>query len=198
LQLSLFARVEANDAIQLAEETMKRLTRNFSIFMTVVALAIVVLMSAQLHAQTAVLGDQVRRELNKLPFITAFDYDDFEVTGDTVRLTGAVTKPWDKTDAEALVKKSPAVATIVNDIEVLPLSRFDDAVRVNAYRALFNFNSTLYRYRVGANAPIRIIVRNGHLTLEGFVNREMDRQIAESLARQVPNTFSVTNKLKIG
>src|SRR5690349_15156619 len=117
---------------------MKRLARNIP---ALLASALLVFSMTASRAQAAVADDQVRRELNKLPFITAFDYIHYEVTGDTVHLSGSVTKPWDKTDAEAMVKKVPGVSTVVNDIEVLPLSRFDDAVRLNAYRTLFNGNS---------------------------------------------------------
>ena len=148
--------------------------------------------------QTTDRGELVRRELNKLPFITVFDRIEYEVTGDAVRLTGSVLKPWNKTDAEQLVSRIPGVSNVVNEIEVLPLSRFDNQIRLNAYRLLFNRNSTLQRYRIGSNAPIRIIVRNGHLALEGFVGSEFDKRVAEILARQVPNTFSVTNNLRIG
>ena len=144
------------------------------------------------------LGDQVRKELNKLPFITVFDRMDYEVTGDIVRLTGQVTKPWHKSDAEKLVKRLAGVTTVVNEIEVLPLSRFDDQVRMATYRALFHSNSSLQHYRIGSNAPIRIIVRNGHISLEGFVGSQFDKTMAEALARHVPNAFSVTNNLKIG
>ena len=174
---------------------MKRMARKIP---TLLAPVLIMLSLVAVRANAAVSDDEVRRELNKLPFITAFDYIHYEVTGDTVRLSGSVIKPWDKTDAEAMVKKISGVSNVVNDIEVLPLSRFDDAVRLNAYRTLFNGNSSLMRYRLGSNAPIRIIVRNGHLTLEGFVSSEMDRRIAEMLVRQVPNVFSVTNNLKIG
>lgn len=149
-------------------------------------------------AQPADRAELVRKQLNKLPFITVFDRIDYEITGDTVRLTGEVTKPWDKTDAEKLVKQVDGVASVVNDIEVLPLSRFDDAIRMNAFRALFNGNSALLRYRVGSYAPIRIIVKNGHLSLEGYVGSEFDKRYAESQVRSVPNVFTVTNNLKIG
>lgn len=144
------------------------------------------------------LGDQVRRQLNKLPFITVFDRMDYEITGDTVRLTGAVTRPWLKSGAEAVVKKIEGVSTVINQIEVLPLSRFDDQIRGATYRALFHRNSPLHRYNVGSNGSIRIIVSNGHVTLEGFVTSKMDSQLAEMAARQVPGTFSITNHLKIG
>ena len=178
---------------------MKILTKGFSIFALAMALAVAAAPASwSAAAQATDRGEQVRKQLNKLDFITVFDSIDYQITGDTVRLTGYVTKPWDKTDAERLVKKVDGVASVVNDIEVLPLSRFDDAIRINAYRTLFDRNSSLLRYRVGSYAPIRIIVKNGHLTLEGNVGSKFDKQYAESLVRNVPNVFSVTNNLKVG
>jgi len=162
-------------------------------------LAIVLTAGAAWSSATgSYMDNQVRRELNKLPFITVFDHMNYEITGDTVRLTGAVTRPWLKNDAETVVKKIEGVSTVINQIEVLPLSRFDDQIRHATYRALFNRNSSLHHYNVGSNSSIRIIVNNGHVALEGFVTSQMDSQLAEMAVRQVPGTFSITNHLKIG
>ena len=174
-------------------------TKKVSMFVLALALAIATAPASwSAAAQSPDRDELVRKQLNKLDFITVFDSINYEITGDTVRLTGYVTKPWDKADAEQLVKKVDGVASVVNDIEVLPLSRFDDSIRINAYRTLFNRNSALTRYHIGSYAPIRIIVKNGHLTLEGYVGSEFDKRYAESLVRTVPNTFSITNNLKVG
>ena len=45
--------------------------------------------------------------------------------------------------------------------------------------------------------PISIIVKNGHITLEGVVDTEFDKNIAGTLAGQVPLAFSVTNNLVV-
>ncbi len=87
------------------------------------------------------------------------------------------------------------VERVVNNIEVLPLSSFDDSVRVNTYRALARTGG-LYRYLMGANPSLRIIVNRGHLTLEGVVANEGDRNLANIIANGVPGVFSVTNNLR--
>ncbi len=83
-----------------------------------------------------------------------------------------------------------------NRIEVLPLSRFDDQIRVAVARAVFGYSS-LYRYGMGAQPSIRIIVNNGAVTLEGEVASEADRNLAAIRANGVPGVFSVTNHLKV-
>ena len=64
------------------------------------------------------------------------------------------------------------------------------------YRAIYS-NTTLNQYALRAVPPIHIIVDNGHVTLEGVVARQMDKQIAGMQAKSVPNVFSVTNNLRV-
>jgi hyperosmotically inducible periplasmic protein len=45
--------------------------------------------------------------------------------------------------------------------------------------------------------PIRIIVKNGHVTLEGVVDNEGDKNIANIQANTVSGVFSVTNNLQV-
>jgi hyperosmotically inducible protein len=85
---------------------------------------------------------------------------------------------------------------VINNIQVLPVSSFDDSIRARAYRAVFRSGS-LYRYAMGANPSIHIIVNRGHITLEGVVSNKMDSQLAYMAARGVPGAFSVTNNLRI-
>jgi hyperosmotically inducible protein len=94
------------------------------------------------------------------------------------------------------VAKVPGVARVVNNIEVLPLSSFDDAIRVRTYRAVFR-TSSLYRYALGANPSIHIVVNRGRVTLEGVVANKMDSQLAYIAANSVPGVFGVTNNLRV-
>jgi hyperosmotically inducible protein len=84
----------------------------------------------------------------------------------------------------------------VNNIEVLPLSSFDDSIRARTYRALFGWNSPLFRYGRGVNPSVHIVVNGGHVTLEGVVSNEGDRRMAYILANGVSGVFSVTNNLR--
>jgi hyperosmotically inducible protein len=151
----------------------------------------------QAPATPPALNAQVRRQLLRLPFYSVFDDLTYAVNGDTVTLSGQVTRPTLKSDAEAVVKRIAGVGAVVNQIEVLPLSPADTRLRWAAYRALFHPNSPLLRYGLGADPAIHIIVENGHLTLKGTVSSEADKQIAGMYMRSVPGFFSVTNDLKV-
>ena len=141
------------------------------------------------------LSKQVRHELVMLPYFGVFDNLAYKVEGGTVTLYGQVVRPSTRKDAERRVAKIKGVERVVNQIEVLPLSSFDDSVRVNTYRALAR-SGGLYRYLMGANPSLRIIVNRGHLTLEGVVANEGDRNLANVVANGVPGVFSVTNHLR--
>ncbi len=147
--------------------------------------------------QPASLADKVRHELVMLPYYGVFDNLAFEIeSGNAVVLTGQVTKPVLKSDAENVVRRIEGVTSVVNNIEVLPLSSMDDSIRWATYRAIFS-RPGFERYADQALSPIRIIVKNGNITLEGVVASQLDKTVAEMAARSVPFTFGVTNKLTI-
>lgn len=139
--------------------------------------------------------EKIRKELVTLPYYGVFDNLAYKVEGNTVTLYGQVVRPSTRKDAAQRVAHIPGVAQVVNNIEVLPLSSFDDSVRVQTYRAVFRAGS-LYRYAMGANPSLHIIVKNGHVTLEGVVGNNGDRQLAYIAANGVPGVFSVTNHLR--
>ena len=140
---------------------------------------------------------EVRHELVMLPFYGVFDNLSYKVDADgTVTLLGQVARPTLKSDAENVVKRIEGVEKVVNNIEVLPLSSNDDRIRRATYRAIYG-NEALSEYQLRAVPPIHIIVNNGHITLEGVVARQMDKQIAGIQANSVPGAFSVTNNLVV-
>ncbi len=142
------------------------------------------------------LADEVRHELVMLPYYSVFDDLSYQVNGSTVILYGDVVRPVLKSDAEHAVKRIPGVTNVVSNINVLPLSPMDDRIRVAAYRTIFRSGS-LYRYALGANPSIHIIVNNGHVTLRGVVDNEGDRNLAFIRANGLPGVFSVTNELRV-
>ena len=151
--------------------------------------------SNQINARVA---EEVRHELAMLPYYSVFDWIEGQMTSrDTVVLRGQVTRPTTKSDAEYRVKKIESVSKVVNQIETLPLSPSDDAIRIAMYRAIFKYDGPLFRYATQARSPIHIIVNNGRVTLKGFVSNDADKQIAYTYARGVPNVFEVTNELKV-
>ena len=140
---------------------------------------------------------EVRHELVMLPFYGVFDNLAYKVDPDgTVTLLGQVARPVLKSDAENVVKHIEGVEKVVNNIEVLPTSINDDQIRRAAYRAIYG-NEVLSQYQLRAVPPIHIIVKNGHITLEGVVARSMDKQIAGVQANTVQGAFSVTNNLVV-
>jgi hyperosmotically inducible protein len=141
------------------------------------------------------LAKQVRHELVMLPYFGVFDNLAYQIEGSRVTLYGQVVRPSTRTDAERRVAKIKGVEQVVNRIEVLPLSSFDDSVRYSTFRALARTGG-LYRYLMGANPSIHIIVDRGHLTLEGVVSNKADKNLAYVVARGVPGAFSVTNNLR--
>ncbi|HEX8137974.1 MAG TPA: BON domain-containing protein [Pyrinomonadaceae bacterium] len=139
--------------------------------------------------------EKIRKELVTLPWYGVFDNLAYKVEGGTVTLYGQVVRPTTRSDAGARVARIPGIERVVNQIEVLPLSPFDDEIRLRTYRSIFNTGS-LYRYALGANPSIHIVVKRGHVTLEGVVANKMDSQLAYMAARTVPGSFSVTNNLR--
>ena len=164
---------------------------------TLVLAAVPALLTAANGAQPAKpLAEQVRRELITLPFLSIFDSLRYEVKGDQVILSGETIRPVMKSQAENVVKQLPGVATVVNNIEVLPLSPYDDRVRIAVARAVYGFPA-LQRYSLGALPSIHIVVKNGSVTLKGVVATEMDRTLAFLRANGVPGTFQVNNELTV-
>ena len=141
--------------------------------------------------------EKIRKELVTLPFYGVFDNLAYSFDGGTATLYGQVVRPTTRSDAERRVRKIAGVERVVNQIEVLPLSSFDDSIRARAYRQIFG-TAGLYRYAMGANPSVHIVVNRGHLTLEGVVGSEGDRRLARMAALQVPGVFSVTNNLRVG
>lgn len=142
------------------------------------------------------LSKEVRHQLVMLPWYSVFDNLTYQVDGDKVTLSGQVTRPVLKSDAEAAVKSIEGVASVVNNIEVLPVSPMDDQLRRALFRAVYG-DSGLSRYAVQAVPSVHIIVKNGNVTLEGVVDNEMDKNLANLRASQVPNVFSVKNNLVV-
>ena len=142
------------------------------------------------------LEKEVRHELVLLPYYSVFDNLAFQVQDDRVILMGQVVRPTLRSDAEAQVRKIEGVASVVNQIEVLPLSPNDERLRRQVFRAIYS-SPGLERYALQAVPPIHIIVKGGNVTLEGVVASEADRNIANIRANGVPGVFSVTNHLRV-
>ena len=141
------------------------------------------------------LEKKVRRELLSASWEPVFDHLSFQVSGNTVTLYGQVLNPSTRKRAERFVKEIEGVSQVINNIEVLPLSGFDNSIRHQAVYALAN-QGGLYRYLQGNNPSLRIVVNRGRVTLEGIVNDETDKRLAFFAVNGIPGVFSVTNNLR--
>jgi len=153
--------------------------------------------SQNLDAVSAQLARHVRHELLMLPFYSVFDNLQFSLEGaDTVVLSGQVVRPTLKSGAGNVMRRVEGITKVINNIEVLPLSGFDDRLRAATYRAIFS-QPALDRYALQPIPPIHIIVKNGNVTLIGVVASAMDKNLAGIIANTVPNVFSVKNELTV-
>ncbi|HEX4784745.1 MAG TPA: BON domain-containing protein [Candidatus Sulfotelmatobacter sp.] len=170
--------------------------RKFSILFAVL-LTLPTLALAQDSAKSqARIAKEVRHELLMLPYFGVFDYIAFKVDGGTVTLLGQVVRPTLKSDAENAVKHIEGVDKVDNQIEVLPPSSMDDRLRIALFRAIYQ-DPALQKYELGVQKPIRIIVKNGRVTLEGVVDSDADKNLANIRANSVPGIFGVTNNLQV-
>jgi hyperosmotically inducible periplasmic protein len=139
---------------------------------------------------------EVRHELVMIPQLSIFDNLAYKVNGSTVTLLGQVRNPIIKDEAQSAVKHIEGVQQVNNDIEVLPTSQNDDRIRQQVARAIFN-EPRLFEYAIQSVPPIHIIVKNGHVTLEGVVANQGDKDVAGIRANGVPGVFSVQNDLQV-
>jgi osmotically-inducible protein OsmY len=142
------------------------------------------------------IAKSVRHQLAMLPYVGVFDNLEYRVDGDNVTLFGQVTNSELRQDAEHAANGVEGVARVDDKIEVLPTSIFDDQLRLAVARAIYGY-APLERYASDPQAPIRIIVKNGHVRLEGIVSSQMDRNLAFMRANGVPFIYSVVNDLRV-
>jgi len=143
------------------------------------------------------LAKKVRHEVLMYSRYTLWDDVNFKVNNGNVALLGAVTQPYKKKDLGKIIQSIPGVASVTNELKVLPLSNFDDRLRLQVARAIFGYPA-LSRYAMGANPSIHIIVDNGRVTLTGVVNNEAEKQIAGIRASGAGLSFGpVVNNLSV-
>ena len=137
---------------------------------------------------------EISNQINRCPQLTIFDFVTGTVDNGVVTLTGKVTMPFKKNDIARKARDIKGVREVLNRIDVLPVSTYDDDLRQRVARAIYG-NSAFWQYGAMANPPIHIIVEGGHVTLTGVVNSNVDRMLARSLAVGL-GELSVTNDLR--
>lgn len=146
--------------------------------------------------QPVQLESKIIDVLTLLPHYGVFDTLSFRMDSNNVTLHGQVLLPITKEEAGKRTAKIAGIGKVTNAIEVLPLSISDDQLRMKVYRRLFN-TADLYRYALGSRPSIHIIVKGGHVTLEGLVSTDADSRLALLAVKQIPGIFSVQNNLKV-
>ncbi len=138
---------------------------------------------------------KVFKKILTMPYYGVFDNISFKVDGNTVTLFGKVRNAQNKSDAERSVKDIKGVRNVINNIEILPLSGFDDAIRYRIIQTFSRDGGSLYRYLQGVNPSVRIIVDGGRVSLEGYIATRGDYNLANILANGVSGVFNVDNNL---
>ncbi len=146
----------------------------------------------------AAIAKKVRHDLLMLPYYSMFDDLEFSVQGRTVILTGSLTSEHGQTksDAEHAVKRIEGVEKVVNNIQILRPSPFDEEARVRVYHALAR-SGGLSQYFWEAAPSIHIIVDSQRVTLKGYVHSEGDKNLANIAANEVRDVFQVENDLQV-
>jgi hyperosmotically inducible protein len=143
------------------------------------------------------IARQVRHEILMYSRYSIWDDVNFRVSNGSVELLGEVSQPYKKDDLGRIVQRVPGVASLTNELKVLPLSPQDDRLRRQVARAIYG-DPALFRYRNMAVPPIHIIVDNGHVMLTGSVNSTLEKQVAGIRASGAGLSFGpVINNLEV-
>jgi hyperosmotically inducible periplasmic protein len=164
-------------------------TLTFALFLTAAGAS-----AAQPQREDLQIFNDISKQVTRYTQFTIFDSVDASIDDGAVVLSGWVTMPYKKTDLERRVAKVDGVTSVRNDIQVLPVSQFDDELRFRIARAIYG-NSSFWNYAAMANPPIHIVVNRGRVTLTGTVNSHVERVLARSLAIGF-GEFTVVNELK--
>jgi hyperosmotically inducible protein len=145
----------------------------------------------------AELAAKLARKLayDRTMYGNVFDWFTVASNGGAVTITGYAHNPMAHDSALALVASSKGVKDVVDKVEILPVSLFDDQIRVAAARLIYGGSSFIGA--MDPARPIRIIVENGHVKLEGVVNTMLDKTVAGMKVNGLFGVFSVQNDLLV-
>ena len=170
------------------------MSRRVAVAVMTMALAASSAFAGQAPRKDLQILNDISRQVNRYTRFGVFDDVNASVESGEVTLTGKVTMPYKRNDIEKRVSKVDGVTTVNNQLQVLPVSQFDDELRFRIARAIYG-NPTFWNYASMANPPIHIVVDHGRVALTGVVNSNVERMLARSLATSF-GAFSVTNELK--
>ena len=138
------------------------------------------------------LADKLRYD--RIGYGIMFNSLKLNVENGVVTVSGDVRDYSARDSALAIIATEPGVKDVIDEINVLPASIYDDELRLRVARTIYG-HPALQKYAIDPQAPIRIVVENGHVRLEGVVDTQTDKQIAGMQASSVPGVFSVQNNL---
>jgi len=154
------------------------------------------LASATPQKNDEMLANEIAKQVRNYVFYTIYDDVQGSVHDGVVTLSGKVTMPYKASEIGKLVARVPGVREVDNKISTLPVSTFDDELRVAIASQIYR-DPLFWNYAIQVNPPIHVVVENGHVTLTGVVNSEVERRKAEAVARTTFGVFSVDNKLRL-
>jgi hyperosmotically inducible protein len=173
-----------------------RSSRNFIALLLALTALTFVTANAQSPRNNRSLEQQIYTKILGLTEYGVFDNITFQLQGGTVTLNGKVDSMGTINEAEREVKKIPGVTNVVNNIEQLPASPYDDQIRRRALAAFLHSGAAIYF--ATPRPDVRIIVEGGKLTLEGYVNNKSHSDELNVIANGIPGVFSVQNNLIVG
>ena len=136
------------------------------------------------------IRNSVVMELKWDPKITSNDIA-VAVKDAVVTLSGFASSYWEKDAAEKAAKRVYGVRGVANDIEVKPLlSRTDPEIARDAVQELQNHIS------IPADR-IKVTVKSGWVTLEGSVEWQFQKAMAESAVRKLKGVLGITNNIEV-
>lgn len=178
-----------------------RYIKSFLVLTVILLGSFLVEVSAQGYGSSEAANQGIEREVFKqlirLPYYGVFDHIAYQIDGGKVILNGKVARSRNRKDAEYAVKRIAGVDEVINNIEILPLSSFDNSIRVRLLRTYVRRGGSVFRYLQEPNPSVRLIVERGHITLEGYVANRGDYNLMNILANGITDVFSVKNNLII-
>ena len=188
---------------------------------SVVALALGVVTAGAARGQSqaeteAAMAGKVRKALARVPYYGVFDFLAFKVEQGVVTLHGYAHRPALKDEADRAVRRATSL-DVVNAIELLPTSSFDDRIRWDAYRRVYT-EDFADRYVSGGsreigyelfdmsrfpgmepygNYPVHIVVKQRRVTLIGSVANSFDKEALVIRARQVADTLGFDDLIMV-
>jgi osmotically-inducible protein OsmY len=147
-------------------------------------------LATSLGRSDATIREDVVFELKYDPKITSTDIA-IAVKDGVVTLSGYASSYWEKDAAEKAAKRVYGVRGVANDIQVkLSLARTDPEIARDAVHELENHVS------IPAD-KIKVTVKGGWVTLEGTVDWQYQKTLAESAVKKLKGVLGVTNNIEV-